>query len=113
MDKIINEIRAERVRQIEVEGWTAQHDDMVNAKGELAQVAACYTLHTVPFMRNSRHSLLEKIEAVFGSLWPWDPCWWKRTCPRRDLIKAAALLVAEIERLDRAALRAAAEGEGS
>jgi hypothetical protein len=41
--------------------------------------------------------------------WPWDLKWWKPTTPRRDLVKAAALIVAEIERLDRAAL--APEGD--
>ena len=28
--------------------------------------------------------------------WPWYSRWWKPTSDRRDLIKAAALLVAEI-----------------
>lgn len=31
--------------------------------------------------------------------------WWKPGAPRRMLIKAAALIVAEIERLDRAAAK--------
>ena len=33
--------------------------------------------------------------------WPWDGNRWKPSTPRNDLIKAAALLIAEIERLDR------------
>ncbi|MEB3421767.1 hypothetical protein VK682_24660 [Salipiger manganoxidans] len=48
--------------------------------------------------------------AAWLQLWPWDRKWWKPTTPRRDLVKAGALIVAEIERLDRAALRAAQEG---
>ena len=36
------------------------------------------------------------------SYWPWEPRWWKPKNPRRDLVRAAALLIAEIERLDRA-----------
>lgn len=38
------------------------------------------------------------------SLWPhsWASCWFKPTNRRRDLVKAAALLIAEIDRLDRA-----------
>ncbi|HCE5729600.1 hypothetical protein ACP0KH_06585 [Pseudomonas aeruginosa] len=35
--------------------------------------------------------------------WPWDKDWWKPTSARRDLVKACALALAEIERLDRAA----------
>lgn len=34
--------------------------------------------------------------------WPWDKSWWKPKGARRDLIRAAALIVAEIERIDRA-----------
>jgi hypothetical protein len=55
--------------------------------------------------------LLDRVHAKnfgphhFGAhvLWPWDDEWFKLTDPRRDLIKAAALIIAEIERLDRAA----------
>jgi len=35
--------------------------------------------------------------------WPWAEKWWKPKNERRDLVKAAALILAEIERLDRAA----------
>lgn len=33
--------------------------------------------------------------------WPWDERWWKPEGGRRDLVKAGALIIAEIERLDR------------
>ena len=33
--------------------------------------------------------------------WPWVRRWWKPTDRRRDLVKAGALILAEIERLDR------------
>lgn len=36
---VIDEIAAERQRQVEVEGWTAEHDDK-HADGSLAQAAA-------------------------------------------------------------------------
>jgi hypothetical protein len=42
-----------------------------------------------------------------AEFWPWSLHWWKPKSPRRDLIRAAALIVAEIERLDRADSRAA------
>ncbi|MGA4817142.1 hypothetical protein ACPA9J_29995 [Pseudomonas aeruginosa] len=35
--------------------------------------------------------------------WPWDEQWWKPTTVRRDMVKACALALAEIERLDRTA----------
>ena len=40
MLKIIDEIREERVRQIEKEGWTLEHDDS-HTEGEMALAAAC------------------------------------------------------------------------
>ncbi|MFZ5674266.1 MAG: hypothetical protein ACOZAM_14995 [Pseudomonadota bacterium] len=99
MDRVIEEIAAERRRQIEGEGWTTEHDD-AHEGGELARAAACYaagsTLPMMPFRPGKR---------VRGySIWPWDLEWWKPKSKRQDLIRAAALLVAEIERLDRAAV---------
>jgi hypothetical protein len=40
-------------------------------------------------------------------IWPssWGAHWLKDTAPRRDLVKAGALILAEIERLDRAEAR--------
>jgi hypothetical protein len=86
----IDDIAAERKRQIEVEGWTAEHDDL-HRDGVLARAAACYTDPTYPLIG---HTFLP-----MG--WPWGASWWKPTTRRRDLVKAAALIVAEIERLDR------------
>jgi Lar family restriction alleviation protein len=99
VERVTSDVLAERRRQIEVEGWTPQHDDEHGA-GELADAAACYAagemLHLV---------------ATDGYLWPWSEDWWKPTDRRRELIKAGALILAEIERLDRAAI-AAMKGEG-
>lgn len=95
---IITEIAAERRRQVEVEGWTAKHDD-AHDDGEMAQAAACYAM---PSKYRKRH-LDPRIAGIVD--WPktWHHTWWKPKDARRDLIKAAALIVAEIERLDRAA----------
>lgn len=86
---VISEIAAERKRQIEVEGWSVEHDDEWS-EDELAEAAACYALHH-PGHLGTTHS------------WPLDTQWWKPKDKRRDLIRAAALIVAEIERLDRLA----------
>lgn len=96
------DVLAERRRQIEAEGWTPEHDDQ-HETGELARAAACYAL--VAGGMNPR------ADTLFVA-WPWHPAWWKPTDePRRNLVKAGALILAEIERLDRAALNGGS-GEG-
>ena len=79
-------VKQERERQIRVEGWTEEHDDK-HVNNELALAAACYA-----------------VPDVFSQgYWPptWDLSWYKSTTRIRDLSKSAALLVAEIERLQR------------
>lgn len=84
------DVLAERRRQVETEGWDAWHDDKYT-KGELSDAAASYALNAGVGMRSLR-----------PRFWPWSRDWWKPTTPRRDLVKAGALILAEIERLDRA-----------
>ena len=94
--RAIDEIAAERHRQIEVEGWDADHDAS-HDKGELTRAAACYALYSVASIGDDTEP------GLLARLWPWAPHWWKPQATRRNLVKAAALIVAEIERLDRAA----------
>ncbi|EPB5124259.1 hypothetical protein ACRJX6_000209 [Klebsiella pneumoniae] len=84
------DVLAERQRQVTAEGWTAERDDSYQ-NSELADAAACYAIHA----HNQGFST--------PAHWPWSPTWWKQTNPRRDLVKAGALILAEIERIDRAA----------
>lgn len=100
----LRSVVAERRRQIEVEGWTPEHDDQ-HDKGQLAEAACCYTLITVE--PDEEADSYAESRPPFG--WPWAKAWWKPTTPRRDLVKAGALILAEIERLDRAALKGGAE----
>lgn len=99
--KAITDVLAERQRQITSEGWTLEHDDQHDDK-ELALVAALYATPTPLFLR-------EELEngTIFADPWPetWESEWDRRTDfpERRRLIVAAALLIAEIERLDRQA----------
>lgn len=78
---------AERVRQIEQEGWDAAHDDN-HYPGELAKAGAAYAFDpgaTAPPM-----------------MWPWHDEWWKPEGGlRRNWVKAAALILAEGEKFDR------------
>lgn len=83
MQKVIGEIAQERQRQINDEGWTEDHDDSHDIE-ELAVAAACYAY-----------------PKIADYSWPWSYESYKPTNRRRDLIKAAAMIVAEIERIDR------------
>ena len=90
MAQAFYDLLAERLRQVDDEGWSPEHDDQ-HAVGELAAAAACYC-HPEPCMDDTRG-------VPFS--WPWVRRWWKPTDRRRDLVKAGALILAEIERLDR------------
>lgn len=96
----VQAIAAERRRQIEKEGWLPEHDD-THVNGELAQAAAAYTLglYAVTGAVQSGKKFLPWAK----TLWPWDLKWWKPKDREHDLVKAGALIVAELERLYRAA----------
>jgi hypothetical protein len=101
-----SDVLAERERQKSAEGWTPDHDDE-HGNGELARAAACYA-HAAGLNPSAR-AFLEDAPDYAGEhmvitrrLWPWDRSWWKPKDRRRDLVRAGALIIAEIERLDRA-----------
>ncbi|MDF2631413.1 MAG: phage protein [Caproiciproducens sp.] len=88
MKTAIELIAAERQRQIEQEGWTPEHDRQ-HTKEQIALAAVCYALP------DSFKTLL------LPMMWPFGPEYWK-PCPEdriRELVKATALMVAEIDRL--------------
>ncbi|EKS9800288.1 MULTISPECIES: hypothetical protein [Burkholderia] len=91
MTDAARDVLAERRRQVEQEGWTAEHDDE-HCSGDLELAAACYAIHA---SERGQHNEF---------MWPWPSEWWKPTTKRRNLIKAGALIQAAIERLDRALL---------
>lgn len=86
------DVLAERQRQITTEGWTPEHDDE-HCNNEMAMAAVCYINETGTVNRNGGKP--------WG--WPWDASWWKPNARRRNLVKAGALILAEIERIDRSA----------
>jgi hypothetical protein len=91
-------ITAERKRQIEKECWTAEHDRL-HMHGELAIAASCYAL---PKRHRTVHQNTYKgITRLLPMKWPWDAEWWKPTPDDRvrELVKAGALIAAEIDRL--------------
>lgn len=97
MPKAWLDVQAERRRQITAEGWTPEHDDE-HADGQMARAAACYALAGSSAPNDGTAALLVSLA------WPWDEQWWKPSTARRDLVKACALALAEIERLDRACI---------
>ena len=99
IERALEDVRAERERQKTVEGWTPKHDDE-HQTGDLARAAVCYA------------DPVDKDRENAPPNWPWDEAWWNPKDRRRDLVRAAALLLAEIERLDRQAL-AAIKGAGA
>ncbi len=112
MTQAAHDVLDERLRQRDVEGWTPAHDDE-HAEGEMARAAACYAIAggADDFTRDGRNpndppnaKLIREYENFrftrLRELWPWDWSWWKPKDRRRDLVRAAALLIAEIERLD-------------
>jgi hypothetical protein len=76
----IEEIAAERLRQI-AKGYDAAHDDE-HDKHEIANAAAALALN-------------------WPGNWPWSMHSWPDSDRRTQLVMSAAMLVAEIERLDR------------
>lgn len=99
----VADILLERGRQIYAEGWTSEHDD-AHADASMAIAAACYALTAARTSRAPSSAYWrDRLTRDVRDLWPWGEEWLKPKDARRDLVRAAALLVAEIERLDRAA----------
>ena len=88
-------IERERQRQMAVEKWTPEHDDE-HVRGELLDAGLSYVLSAI----NVGHPAM----LTPPSEWPWDEVSWKPSgdvvC---DLVKAGALIAAEIDRLQRRA----------
>lgn len=74
------DVLAERERQKARLGWTPEHDD-THTDNSISRAAAAYALDN-------------------SYIWPWNGGF-KPEGHRRNLVKAGALILAEIERLDR------------
>lgn len=90
-------ISKERDRQLFVHGFNAAHDDK-HTDGELAKAAESYlNAVTCPDEEGD-----EKGKPRPSWDWPWDKDWWR---PSQDdvqnLVKAGALIAAEIDRRQR------------
>lgn len=94
--QVMSDVLDERKRQTIVEGYTPDHDDE-HKDCELAIAAASYAISAAAGDRFSAEVWWpDKFAGMF-----------KPKSPREDLIRAAALIIAEIERLDRLAAKEA------
>ena len=95
MKTAIELIAAERTRQIKKEGYDSAHDDQLD-DNSLGRAAACYALDS---------KITDKEiwgRPLLDLIWPFDPEYWKPDASRiRNLVKAGALIAAQIEKLQR------------
>lgn len=97
---VLEEVFNERARQIEEHGYCRDHDD-AQTQGQLARAGASYALHAgQQGEARHRHDRANNPPPI----WPtgWDVKHWRPGIERRELVKAMALLLAEVERIDRA-----------
>lgn len=99
----------ERRRQIEEEGFTAERDDGYT-DGSLASAGAAYALAaaTDPATRRVIDEFGGRgLPNSLCGVWPksWSLSWFRPKTRREDLVKAGALIIAELERLDRAKVK--------
>lgn len=94
----LERVAAERAKQ--EQKWGAEHDDS-HVYGELAAAGEC-------FARYARVQILQyktgtkPFLPAFPTRWPFEPEAWKPADnPKENLIKAAAMLLAEYDRLER------------
>ncbi len=100
------DVLRERERQQDEEGFTEDHDD-AHSRGEMAGAGCAYAMvAAAQAMTGSQ----DAIPADPPPFFMWDRAWWKPKDQRSNLVRAAALLIAEIERIDRAEQRAAGRG---
>lgn len=97
----IDLIAAERQRQIEQEGWTPEHDrehvgHPLSIYGFPPLVAAAFT-----YISAGAHPRPTAAGLEPPATWPWETQFWKPTPDDRvrELVKAGALIAAEIDRI--------------
>ena len=104
MKTAIELIAEERNRQITSEGYTPEHDD-THTEGELSKAAAVYAYDPNYYvnLNSVDNNRLAVMLATRYNQWPFEQNMFN-PAPNdriRELVKAGALIVAEIERLQR------------
>lgn len=111
------DVIAERHRHITGEGFTCAHDD-AHRTGEMALAAVAYIMTANAAIRlvsegHDRETIETRMAAPANTpprFWPWSKASWKPAGIRCALVKAGALIIAEIERIDRADAKEADHG---
>ena len=91
MSQAARDVLAERRRQVNAEGFSPERDDQY-VGGQLAGAAISYLILAAGGREDEARAF-----------WPWRQEWLKPGSQRRYLEKTGALVLAEMERLDRAA----------
>ena len=94
MSQAARDVLAERRRQVNAEGFSHARDDQY-VGGQLAGAATSYLILAAGGREDEARAF-----------WPWCQEWLKPGSQRRYLEKVGALVLAEMERLDRAAAQA-------
>jgi hypothetical protein len=88
-------VATERERQVSAEGWTPEHDNE-HDEAQLIDAALSYALTAYGQVMDAAD------DGAVPHEWPWSRDWWKPSPdPIRNLVKAGALIAAEIDRLQR------------
>lgn len=104
MSKALIDVLIERMRQVQVKGRTPQHDDK-HKLHELACYAICFALHASKGIL-SPHFVMDmqrQINPFSNHGWTpqRSPTEYTLEDRRQDFVKSAALMLAEISRIDR------------
>lgn len=93
----VQAIAEERARQVQVEGMTPEGDAGYR-HGQLAWAAVAYMQLASMELRDGGRAHIAT--ASPPACWPWDASWWKPRDVRRDLVRAGALIAAQVDALD-------------
>ncbi|WP_313217467.1 hypothetical protein [Stenotrophomonas sp.] len=95
----VRAIADERQRQVDAEGYNAENDADYKA-GELANAALAYVeVAAMDLAAGGRSHIAMRAPPA---CWPWHRLWWKPRDARRDLVRAGALIAAQLDVIDSA-----------
>lgn len=103
----VQAIAIERQRQMATERFTSTHDEQYQ-RGELAKAAVAYAQLAATELEAGTRGHIGWLNPP--AIWPWEAHWWKPVDARRDLVRAGALIAAQIDLIDQ---RDAAPGVGN